>query len=554
MTSLGTYWRTVRHLKLEQIVGRLKLRLLRPTTPPSGPLARRRAAAPWQPSARRAQSFIPPMTFVFLNEAHDIDQCGWDDPATSKLWRYNLHYFDALGAHDASHHEAALSALLHRWVRDNPPTRGTGWEPYPVSLRVVNCLKWVQVGGQLDAPVLASLVQQVRWLRRRLEYHLLGNHLFVNAKALLFAGLFFEGDEAREWLAVGAKILARELPEQVLADGGHFERSPMYHALALEDVLDLLNVLSTYRSSLPTPVAMLEPALRDSAARMLRWLALMLHPDGTMALFNDSAEDIAPSWDELRHYAHRLGLQEPSLSGDGVVDFPQSGYMRVARGPVVAFLDLAPIGPDYLPGHAHADTLSFELSLHGQRLIVNGGTSRYGDGPERLKERSTAWHSTVEVDGRNSSEVWAGFRVGRRARILSRGWNNDGATWSVRGEHDGYSFLAGHPLHRRAWRFEDQALVVEDVVSNPALPAVARFILSPGTTVVNAGDGTWRLERDGARIATVAAEQGVLRTEAAHHTTRFGNRSRSTALVVDLHSGKATTRWTWQEDAHSLSH
>lgn len=554
MTSLGTYWRTVRHLKLEQIAGRLKLRLLRPATPAATPLARRRAATPWQPSARRMQPFVPPTTFVFLNEAHDIDRCGWDDPETSKLWRYNLHYFDALGAHDASHHEAALSALLYRWVRDNPPTSGTGWEPYPISLRVVNCLKWTLAGGRLDTPVLASLVQQVRWLRRRLEYHLLGNHLFVNAKALVFAGLFFEGDETREWLTVGASILARELPEQVLADGGHFERSPMYHALGLEDVLDLLNLLSTYRSSLPAAVAMLEPALRDSAASMLRWLALMRHPDGTMALFNDSAEGIAPSWDELRHYARRLGLQDASLPDDGVVDFPESGYMRVASGPVVAFLDLAAIGPNYLPGHAHADTLSFELSLHGQRLIVNGGTSRYGDGPERLKERSTAWHSTVEVAGQNSSEVWAGFRVGRRARIISRGWKDDGAAWSARGEHDGYSFLPGRPLHRRAWRFEEQALVVEDVVSNPALPAVARFILAPGITVVNEGDGAWHLARDGIRIATVVAEQGALRTESAHHTTRFGNRSPSTALVVDLHSGKAATRWTWQEDAHSLSH
>ncbi|MFO1266416.1 MAG: heparinase II/III family protein [Rubrivivax sp.] len=110
-------------------------------------------------------------------------------------------------------------------------------------MRIVNWIKWFLAGEPAQAPWLASLAVQARWLAQRLEWHLLGNHLFANAKALFFAGLFFEGREADEWLATGARILERELPEQVLDDGGQFERSPMYHALALEDVLDLLNVL-----------------------------------------------------------------------------------------------------------------------------------------------------------------------------------------------------------------------------------------------------------------------------------------------------------------------
>ena len=81
----------------------------------------------------------------------------------------------------------------------------------------------------------------------------------------------------------------------------------------------------------------------------------------------------------------------------------------------MALLDVAPVGPDYLPGHAHADTLSFELSLFGQRVLVNSGTSQYEAGPERSRQRGTAAHNTVIVDGHDSSEVWAGFRVARRA-------------------------------------------------------------------------------------------------------------------------------------------
>ena len=88
---------------------------------------------------------------------------------------------------------------------------------------------------------------------------------------------------------------------------------------------------------------------------------------------------------------------------------------RICKGEAVLLIDVAPIGPDYLPGHAHADTLSYELSLYGKRVLVNSGTSRYGSGPKRDWERSTAAHNTVEVDGQSSSETWSGFRVARRA-------------------------------------------------------------------------------------------------------------------------------------------
>src|SRR5690606_31907456 len=109
-----------------------------------------------------------------------------------------------------------------------------GWEPYPLSLRIVNWIKWAMSGSTLSPTMEQSLAIQVRWLTGRLEYHLLGNHLFANAKALVMAGLFFKGPEADAWLAKGLSILEREVPQQLLPDGGHFERSTMYHALALE--------------------------------------------------------------------------------------------------------------------------------------------------------------------------------------------------------------------------------------------------------------------------------------------------------------------------------
>jgi len=132
--------------------------------------------------------------FVFLNEEGKLSgPDSWNDPSREKLWLYNLHYFDDLNAVGASERLDWHRALIQRWVVENPPTKGNGWESYPLSLRIVNWVKWGLQGNAMEPDWLDSLAVQVRFLRKRLEVHLLGNHLFANAKALVFAGLYFSG-------------------------------------------------------------------------------------------------------------------------------------------------------------------------------------------------------------------------------------------------------------------------------------------------------------------------------------------------------------------------
>jgi uncharacterized heparinase superfamily protein len=139
-----------------------------------------------------------------------------------------------------------------------------------------------------------SLCVQVRYLRKRLEYHLLANHLLANAKALVFAGTYFAGAEAEGWLRKGMALYRKQLPEQILADGVHFERSAMYHAIILEDLLDCFNL---------TGDAFFAPWIE----RMRTGLELLTGPDGRLAKFNDAAEGIALAPAELQAYAERLG-------------------------------------------------------------------------------------------------------------------------------------------------------------------------------------------------------------------------------------------------------
>ena len=284
---------------------------------------------------------------------------------------------------------------------------------------------------------------------------------------------------------------------------------------------------------------------------MCGWLMAMTHPDGEIAFFNDAATGITATPRELLAYARRLGMRVSARlerSGDQAAEahlLSESGYYRLYSHSAVALLDVARIGPDCLPGHAHADTLSFELSVHDHRIIVNGGTSQYGTDARRLAERSTAAHSTVEVDGQNSSEVWSGFRVARRARPFNlydrRG---DGAV-VVACSHDGYQRLSGQPVHRRTWEFSESSMTVSDTVSARRDGAIARFLLHPAVEVSTVTSGRWKLSvSDGVAVGFDVLEGDASLVE-ARYAPGFGMVRATTCIAVQLRDGQSRIKMAW---------
>jgi uncharacterized heparinase superfamily protein len=462
------------------------------------------------------------------------------DASRGRLWLYNLHYFDDLTSRGFEERREWHESLIARWIRENRAGVGAGWDSYPTSLRIANWIKWrlssppppgrADQHGSADQQMLDSLAMQVRWLGKRLETHLLGNHLWANAKALLTAGLFFDGAEADEWQRRGLGLLAAELDEQLLPDGGHFERSPMYHAIVLEDILDLVQLSEVFPGVLPSPFV---PRLKLVAPRMLRWLRVMSHPDGLVALFNDAAFGVAAPWSALADYAEGLAVDVDRRALQPVESLPDSGYVRLGNDRAVVLCDLAPVGPDYQPAHAHADTLSFELSIDGRRVIVNGGTSTYTPGPERTRQRGTAAHSTVEIDHANSSDVWGGFRVARRARPFDVNCGiSEQAVWAE-GAHDGYQHRSGRVVHRRSWSLESTSLTVTDRVDGAFTRAVARFILHPDVA-------------GGAEAVVFQCEPQVpiVRVPATWHP-EFGRSLGTEAVQVTLTTPRVATTLRW---------
>lgn len=534
------YFHAIRHLRPAQIFGRLRFKLYHPRPNLHAPPPLRPTVGPWVAPCERKPSLIAGNSFSFLNETRPVaTKVAWNDPAVDKLWLYNLHYFDDLNAEGALVRRHWHSGLIERWIEENPPGLGNGWEPYPSSLRIVNWIKWVLNGGELSPRAIASLAVQTRHLNQRLEFHLLGNHLLANAKALIFAGTFFEQAEADAWLAKGLAILRRQLREQILADGGHFERSPMYQGIILEDFLDMENLRNAYGAEAAIPSGVIQ--------KMRGWLAAMSHPDGEISFFNDAAFGVAPNLKGLNAYAERLGHPALTAPSDGLLRLAESGYIRLQNRHAMLLVDAAPIGPDHLPGHAHADTLSFELSLQGRRVMVNSGTSCYGNGSERQRQRGTAAHNTLVIDGLDSSEVWGGFRVARRARVKSLDIAESAGSMRVEATHDGYRRLSRRDLHRRCWLLNDASLLIEDEIAGTFDRAELRFHLHPEVEIagLEAADGKAFLRLPGGKQVEVAIQGGKLLLEPTTWHPYFGVSRPNSCLVAVLAGPKISTRIEW---------
>lgn len=533
---------TVRHLRLEQVQGRAVRRFKR-VRPGLGTAPHVRAPArAWEVHGTRRQSLFGSARFTFLNETHDIAApSDWNNPDWPRLWTYNLHYFDDLNAVGADGRSDAHGALIQRWIVENPPTGGAGWEPYCLSLRIVNWCKWAWQGHDLSDVARQSLALQARALMQQVETHLLGNHLLANAKALIFAGAFFAGDEADSWRRRGLHFLRRELGEQVLADGGHFELSPMYHSVVLEDLLDLVQLARLFAAAVPTAVV---DDLGRTCKSMLGWLDAATHPDGEISFFNDAAFGIAETPVALGNYGAALlgsGLEEVERPVRHLAD---SGLVRLAAGPAVMLADVGRIGPDHIPGHAHADTLSFELSVFGRRLLVNSGTSVYGAGAERLRQRGTAAHNTVVVNGQDSSEVWGGFRVARRARPGPVDISRSGEALCLSASHDGYRRLKGSVVHRRTWRLDVDGLRVDDRLDGGFDAATSCWRFHPDVLVTPRGNNAFDIDHDG-RTLSVSFAGGVATPKTCRWMPEFGKAVPCNLLAFDLEGPESAFEVRW---------
>ena len=518
MNQLGLYVRTLAYLRPSQVAYFLRRRIL----PQCGSVvntssAKSRLGISMVSGTCASNSTGDDRSFCFLRQSksHQPGDVDWASKDMPKLWRYNLHYFDYL--HDPKRSYESKCLIISGWIHHNPSGTEDAWEPYTASLRIVNWIKFFllldadSLGGKTDKhPQQAwveSLYQQARWLEQNIEYHILANHYLKNGVALLFAGVYFQGTDAERWLHKGLEILQEELEEQFLTDGGHFERSPMYHSIGVVDYLDVLNLIRNSPSVIPCEITSKFIGKVTTALNFLNGICL---PDGDIPLFNDSAFGIAPTPSQIFDYAERvIGYKLPHRSTSlAIKDFSASGYYVCRNASDMIIIDCGLIGPDYQPGHAHCDTLSYELVLNGRRVVVDSGVFDYEPSQERAYARSTRAHNTVIVDGEEQSEVWGVFRVARRARpIQGRIDKTENGTILFEGAHDGYKRLTGRPIHRRRISYDEQgSWVVTDELTGTGMHHMESIIhIHPDFTIVRLGERSFRVEQCGESIAIIEA-------------------------------------------------
>lgn len=477
------------------------------------------------------------LEFEFLNEVKQFsERVDWNPHGCSQLWKFNLHYHSYLVSLGIAYQFTSdpaffdvFKAIVEDWIEHNPIPKGDAWHPYPVSLRIVNWLFALQLfADRLDqdatfaTQIRVSLTEQVNYLFSNLEFDVGGNHLLENIKALCLAGLYFYGPRAEQWLRRGLVLLEKEIERQILVDGGHYERSPMYHSIVLEDLLIVAAALRNAKRAWPR-------GLKEKLESMADFLDGMTHPDGDIAMFNDSVFGVAQKPGQLLRLTDLLlGRNRPrSIALDAkyalLVDaghekvrcqqtdrrdfqfirFPETGYYVVDHGDRKLLVDAGPVCPDELPAHAHADILTYELSIAGVRWVVDSGVLEYAPGVWRDYARSTRAHNTVSVNGQNQVDVWASFRVGKRVKPVSvHSWAHDRIS-VICGKHLGFG--RDRPHMRILVDLNGEAWIVIDEVGGVGTATVENFIHFHPDVQVTLSEHNAVLSRNGLVVRLLTA-------------------------------------------------
>lgn len=420
------------------------------------------------PAPQSGPSEPPHVTgaFAFVGASRQWDaERFWCDGRDGLLFLFCLHGFDALATYAAGPHDPAgdafWAAVVEDWLDHHVEAALPAWHPYPTSQRLIAWAAALSaIGGwreELRARAATSAWHQAALLRRSIEHDIGGNHVLTNGVGLCFAGAVLEGSP---FLDVGLGLLERELPRQLLADGGHEERSTSYHRQIAHRMRDVAALLE--RSGRAHP-----PWLARGLDATAAWQRALTGPDGTLPLLNDAWE------------GPPAGAAE--RAPEGIAWLADSGYAVFRTGGDQAVFDAGIVAPPHLPPHAHADVLSFVLWGDGRALVVDPGAFSY-NGPWRDRLRGTAAHNTVLVDERDQCLLWGDFRVAFPPAVRAQPPLRRGDATLMAAAHDGYRRLADPVEHQRVlvWLPGDGLVVVDRLRCDSRHEVRSALHLAPG--------------------------------------------------------------------------
>ncbi|HYD30541.1 MAG TPA: heparinase II/III family protein [Azospirillaceae bacterium] len=459
----------------------------------------------------------------FAGEAHRIapakpDQhlgaVPWLPEGAAPAWVRAAHGFDWLRdlkavSGDTARRQARL--LVTDWIDHFGSWHPVTWAPELLGARIAS---WI---GQHDfycssadddfrARVFDSLARQCKHLSRVVPGTLRDSGLVVALKGLAYGGLCLPG--LGKYFDEALALLEKELPRQILPDGGHIERCPSTQLLVLRHLIDLRAALRIARIDIPEE-------LQHAIDRMTPALRFFRHGDGGLALFNGAQEEEPACIDTV--------LAQADARGKPLKSAPHTGFERMLAGRTLILMDTGVPPAEGLDAHAHAGLLSLELSVAKERLFVNCGAHPGNFGPWRTALAATAAHSTLTLAETNSSEVLNKGGLGRRPlAVTCERLEQDGSVL-VEATHDGYLRPFGLIHRRRLYLAENgEDVRGEDSLEPPAAavsstsghPFIVRFHLHPAVQASLLREGhavllrlasgvAWRLRASGCDIDLV---------------------------------------------------
>jgi len=506
------YYHTVKDLKAVQILSRFKKYFFKPD---------------FKKIETRDFSFqlpIPKSDFIEYSCIEDGEICFLNKrlPLTDffkpgifssflMLEQFTLHYMDFFLDPAFDRSTAKTFVEFYEKNTDLP----CAFAPYVVSLRLVNWLK-ASHAHKFDQFTLSHLEKLGRFVKKYKEYDVLGNHLLKNIKALIFYQHYFQ--LSQEDVLSAQRLLEEQLNEQILPDGWHFERTPTYHLVVLEDLLDLYNILPA--SSSERMISILE----DNITRMLGVTSIWQE---NYPLFNDSSYSSAPSLMDIHSYAEALGFEVRAQKTE-LRRFDNAGYYVYFKPGFTLWIDAGDLGPKYLPGHAHNDSLSFIMYVNDEILFTDTGACSYQELSLRNIARSVRSHNTVMIDDTEPSEFWRSFRYAKKVKFHSK----DVADSRLRA-----AITYRNRKHERVWEINDESVNIVDTVDGKE--GLAFFHLAEGHKVrLSNSDKTASIEKQGEEVAELKTENRFEVGESLYCPNINDTRKRKVLSVKFSHRNK----------------
>ena len=470
----------------------------------------------------------------------------WFPAGAGPEWLAAWHGFgwlaDLIGVGTAAREPAR--ALLQSWLAENRAWHPIGWRSDVVATRI---FAWIthfdEIAGReadrgLRRAMLASIARQVRHLGRTAAWELNGAARLRALKGLV-GGLVALGGSAKRTARI-LRQLERELPLQILPDGGHRARSPSVQLTVLRDLIDIRAVLRA---------AQIEPpaALPQAIERMAPMLRFFRHGDRRLALFNNSVEEDGVVVD--------LALTRSETRGHAPMQAPHLGFQRLQGGHSLVLVDTGKPPPPAFDDEAHAGPLSFELSQGRERLIVNCGGYRGSRTAWRRVARSSAAHSVLIVGDTNAIEILADGSIGRAPNSLRVERAEEGGHQWIAATHDGYRPRFGVTYARELYLSADgDDLRGEDKLTGRSGAAFAvRFHLHPSVeaALIEDGGGARLVMPSGAvwRLRAAGAAMGL--DDSVYLGSGEPRKSRQIVLSGSTGPSGATVRWALRRETAS---